>query len=154
MTRWLAVALALAAIGLALYPAQATGYGIRVMLQLFMWIALAQSWNLISGLTGYVFSTLTVLTLERVHNGGFIAQGPNIGRLWFALTGIVNGIGTLLLYAAVGAGPVTLVTPLIATYPLFTVGLSALALANVRITARLVLGVVLTIAGVALILAG
>ena len=54
MTRWLAVALALAAIGLALYPAQATGYGIRVMLQLFMWIALAQSWNLISGLTGYV----------------------------------------------------------------------------------------------------
>ena len=24
------------------------------MLQLFMWIALAQSWNLISGLTGYV----------------------------------------------------------------------------------------------------
>ena len=54
MKRWLALALALAAIGLALYPAQATGYGIRVMLQLFMWIALAQSWNLISGLTGYV----------------------------------------------------------------------------------------------------
>jgi branched-chain amino acid transport system permease protein len=48
------VALGLAALGLALYPIQATGYGIRVMLQLFMWIALAQSWNLISGLTGYV----------------------------------------------------------------------------------------------------
>jgi branched-chain amino acid transport system permease protein len=52
--RGLAVALGLAALGLALYPIQATGYGIRVMLQLFMWIALAQSWNLISGLTGYV----------------------------------------------------------------------------------------------------
>jgi branched-chain amino acid transport system permease protein len=52
--RVLPIALALAAIGLALYPVQATGYGIRVMLQLFMWIALAQSWNLISGLTGYV----------------------------------------------------------------------------------------------------
>jgi branched-chain amino acid transport system permease protein len=52
--RWFPVALALAAIALALYPVQATGYGIRVMLQLFMWIALAQSWNLISGLTGYV----------------------------------------------------------------------------------------------------
>ena len=37
-----------------LYPIEATGYGLRVMLQLFMWIALAQSWNLISGLTGYV----------------------------------------------------------------------------------------------------
>jgi branched-chain amino acid transport system permease protein len=39
---------------LAVYPLWATGYGVRVMLQLFMWIALAQSWNLISGLTGYV----------------------------------------------------------------------------------------------------
>ena len=107
-----------------------------------------------AGLTGYIFSTLTVLTLERVRNGHFIARGPNIGRLWFALTGIVNGIGTLLLYLAVGAGPVTLVAPLIATYPLVTVGLSALVLSNVRITPRLVAGVVMTVAGVALILAG
>ena len=107
-----------------------------------------------AGLTGYVFSTLTVLTFERIRNGHFIAQGPNTGRLWFALTGVVNGIGTLLLYLAVGAGPVTLVAPLIATYPLVTVGLSALFLTNVRITPRLVSGVVMTVAGVALILAG
>ncbi len=39
---------------LALYPMVATGYGIRFTLQLFMWVVLAQSWNLISGLTGYV----------------------------------------------------------------------------------------------------
>jgi branched-chain amino acid transport system permease protein len=50
----------LAAIGVlalaacALYPTVGTGYGVRSMLQLFMWIALAGSWNLISGLTGYV----------------------------------------------------------------------------------------------------
>jgi branched-chain amino acid transport system permease protein len=31
-----------------------TGYGVRATLQVFMWIALAGSWNLISGLTGYV----------------------------------------------------------------------------------------------------
>ena len=37
-----------------MYPLWATGYGVRAMLQLFMWIALAESWNLISGLTGYV----------------------------------------------------------------------------------------------------
>jgi branched-chain amino acid transport system permease protein len=52
--RALGAALILVAAGLALYPIEATGYGVRVMLQLFMWIALAQSWNLISGLTGYV----------------------------------------------------------------------------------------------------
>ena len=54
MKRWFPLALVVLAVGLALYPLQATGYGVRVMLQLFMWIALAQSWNLISGLTGYV----------------------------------------------------------------------------------------------------
>ena len=54
------------------------------------------------------------------------------GRLWFALIGICNGIGTLLLYAALGAGPVSLVAPLYATYPLVTVGLSALVLGNVE----------------------
>ena len=53
-TRWFPPALALVLLVLSVYPLWATGYGIRVMLQLFMWIALAQSWNLISGLTGYV----------------------------------------------------------------------------------------------------
>jgi branched-chain amino acid transport system permease protein len=51
------VTLAALAIGLpllALYPLVATGYETRFMIQLFMWVALAQSWNLISGLTGYV----------------------------------------------------------------------------------------------------
>jgi branched-chain amino acid transport system permease protein len=52
--RWLPAALFVLLVLLSLYPLRATGYGIRVMLQLFMWIALAQSWNLVSGLTGYV----------------------------------------------------------------------------------------------------
>jgi branched-chain amino acid transport system permease protein len=52
--RGLLAGLAVTLTALALYPLEATGYGVRVMLQLFMWIALAQSWNLISGLTGYV----------------------------------------------------------------------------------------------------
>jgi branched-chain amino acid transport system permease protein len=52
--RTLFAALVVALVLLALYPLVATGYGIRFMLQLFMWVALAQSWNLISGLTGYV----------------------------------------------------------------------------------------------------
>lgn len=46
--------LGLLAVALAIYPLVGTGYGVRSMLQLFMWVALASSWNLISGLTGYV----------------------------------------------------------------------------------------------------
>jgi branched-chain amino acid transport system permease protein len=53
--RWaILAALAIGLLLLGLYPMVATGYGIQFMLQLFMWVALAQSWNLISGLTGYV----------------------------------------------------------------------------------------------------
>lgn len=53
--RWaILAALPIGLLLLALYPMVATGYGIQFMLQLFMWVALAQSWNLISGLTGYV----------------------------------------------------------------------------------------------------
>jgi drug/metabolite transporter (DMT)-like permease len=107
-----------------------------------------------AGLTGYIVSTLTVLTVERIRTGRFIVRAPLAGKLWFALNGICNGIGTLLLYAALGAGPVSLVAPLYATYPLFTVGLSVLFLGNVRITWRLVAGTALTVGGVVLVLVG
>jgi branched-chain amino acid transport system permease protein len=46
--------LAVLAAALALYPLVGSGYGVRSTLQVFTWIALAGSWNLISGLTGYV----------------------------------------------------------------------------------------------------
>jgi len=47
-------ALVILLVALAVYPFYGTGYGVRSMLQIFMWIVLAGSWNLISGLTGYV----------------------------------------------------------------------------------------------------
>jgi len=107
-----------------------------------------------AGLTGYIFSSLTVLMVERVRNGHFIVRAPLSGRLWFACIGLCNGIGTLLLYAALGAGPVSLVVPLVATYPLVTVGLSALVLGNVKITFRIAAATAFTVAGVVLILVG
>jgi drug/metabolite transporter (DMT)-like permease len=107
-----------------------------------------------AGLTGYIVSTLTVLTVERIRTGRFTAQAPLSGKLWFACTGICNGVGTLLVYAALGAGPVSLVAPLYATYPLFTVGLSVIFLGNVKITFRLIAGTVLTVGGVVLVLLG
>lgn len=40
--------------GLSLMPFFVTGYITTLTIQIFMWITLAASWNLISGLTGYV----------------------------------------------------------------------------------------------------
>ena len=107
-----------------------------------------------AGLTGYICSTLTVLAIERIRTGRFLVQAPLSGKLWFAANGLCNGTGTLLLYGALGNGPVSLVAPLYATYPLFTVGMSLLFLGNVRITWRLVAGTLATVGGVVLILTG
>src|SRR6478609_6209592 len=65
-----------------------------------------------------------------------------------------DGLSALSLFAAVRHGPITLVAPLAAIYPLVTLLLSAIALRHVRITARIVAGAVLTVLGVALVLIG
>ena len=105
-------------------------------------------------LIGYVMSSLVVLTVERVRNGSFVADAPWPGRFWFAVTGICNGLSALTLFAAVRHGPIALVAPVVATYPLVTMLLSAITLRHVRITPRIVAGTVLTVAGVALVLVG
>ena len=54
VSRGVVAAALVALVALIVYPVFGTGYGVRSTLQVFMWIALAGSWNLISGLTGYV----------------------------------------------------------------------------------------------------
>jgi drug/metabolite transporter (DMT)-like permease len=107
-----------------------------------------------AGLTGYIVSALVVLIFARLKTGRFIADAPWRGRLWFAGVGMCNGIGVLLMYAALGRGPVALVAPLVATYPLMTVGLGALVLRRAEGAARLACGTGLTVAGVVLLLIG
>jgi drug/metabolite transporter (DMT)-like permease len=105
-------------------------------------------------LVGYIMSSLVVLIVQRIRKGSFLAEAPKSGRFWFAVTGISNGLSALTLFAAVRNGPITLVAPLVAIYPLVTVILSAIMLKHVAITRRIVAGTVLTVAGVALVLAG
>jgi len=105
-------------------------------------------------LIGYVMSSLVVLTVQRIRKGSFVAEASRAGRLWFALTGICNGLSLLTLFAALRNGPITLVAPVAAIYPLITLLLSAMVLRHVRITPRIVAGAVLTVAGVALVLIG
>jgi branched-chain amino acid transport system permease protein len=84
---------------LALYPMQGTGYGVRTMLQLFMWIALAQSWNLISGLTGYVsFGHVAFFGM------GAYSTGILITRLaWpWPLAALAGGVMAMVLALVIG----------------------------------------------------
>src|ERR1043166_4186906 len=53
--KWVAALVAVMILtGLGIMPFYTSNYVITFTLQIFMWIALAESWNLISGLTGYV----------------------------------------------------------------------------------------------------
>ena len=107
-----------------------------------------------ASLIGYIMSSLVVLTVQRLRTGSFAVKGSREGRLWFTVTGILNGLSALSLFAAVRNGPITLVAPLAAIYPLVTVGLSAIMLKHIAITPRIVAGTLLTVAGVALVLVG
>jgi drug/metabolite transporter (DMT)-like permease len=105
-------------------------------------------------LVGYIMSSLVVLIVQRIRKGSFVAEAPKSGLFWFAVTGISNGFSALTLFAAVRKGPITLIAPLVAIYPLVTVILSAIMLKHVAITRRIVAGTALTVVGVALVLAG
>ena len=72
---------------------------------------------------------------------------------WFIATGVFNGSSVFLMYIALDQGQVSLVSPIVATYPLFTLGLSMAFLRHDRITPRVAVGAVLTVAGVAVLLA-
>jgi len=98
---------------------------------------------------GYAVSALVLLTTTRrtVPPGG-----PALG--WFAAVGLCNGGAVLTMYAALAAGPVVLVAPLVATYPLVTLALSALLLGRATLGRATLAGVAITVAGVMLLLAG
>ncbi|MBV8418836.1 MAG: DMT family transporter [Hyphomicrobiales bacterium] len=74
------------------------------------------------------------------------------GALWFAAVGLCNGSAVLSMYSALGRGPVSLVSPLIATYPLVTLLLSLRFLKRERVDARLAAAVAVTVGGVVLLL--
>jgi branched-chain amino acid transport system permease protein len=84
---------------LAAYPAVASGYGVRVMLQLFMWVALAQSWNLISGLTGYVsFGHVAFFGTGAYTTAILVVR---LGLAW-PLAALAGGVAAVLLALVIG----------------------------------------------------
>src|SRR5579863_5696667 len=85
-------------------------------------------------LIGYTVSALAVAAAALSHGG---VAGRDFGRAgvaWFAAIGICNGAAVLTLYAALSRGSVTLVSPLVATYPLVTIILTRLLIRSARIS--------------------
>jgi drug/metabolite transporter (DMT)-like permease len=101
---------------------------------------------------GYTVSS-AVLVLAALATGQTRGQAfDRRGALWFAAVGLCNGCAVLSMYAALGRGPVALVSPLVAAYPLVTVLLSSALLKRERVDAALVAAVTATVGGVVLLL--
>ncbi len=103
-------------------------------------------------LIGYVVSSAVVVVALRRRSGRWRPAVPGRAAAWFAGVGLCNGLAVLLMYAALARGPVALVSPLVATYPLVTVTASALMLRTVALELRTAMGAALTVAGVGLLL--
>jgi drug/metabolite transporter (DMT)-like permease len=102
----------------------------------------------VAALVGYTVSSVTVLVATRALPAAGRAPFDRRAVPWLLAVGFCNGMAVLATYAALARGKVSVVSPLIVTYPLFTVTLSALLLRAERIDARVLAGVALTVAGV------
>lgn len=87
------------------------------------------------------------IALYRARNGTLPPRPSRAGMPFMALTGIFSCAGVSLMYSALEVGEVVVVSPLIATYPLFTLVI-ALLLGMERLSTRLVAGVLLVVGGV------
>ena len=125
-----------------------TGAALRGIAQVIAKAGLALWANpFAASVVGYVVSAGVVLTADRagrpVH-----PQRTRAAIAWFALTGVLNGGAVLLMYAALSAAPVSLVAPIVASYPLVTVIASAV-LREEPLNARVVAGAALVVAAIA-----
>jgi drug/metabolite transporter (DMT)-like permease len=100
----------------------------------------------------YVVSATIILFIKAVTERGFRRPAPERGTFWFMAAGLSNGMSVLTLYAALARGPIALVAPLVACYPLFAIALSR-AIGTVEVNARGVLGITMMIAGIVVLLA-
>jgi drug/metabolite transporter (DMT)-like permease len=101
---------------------------------------------------GYTVSSAVLILAALVPGRAPEQNFDRRGALWFAAVGLCNGSAVLSMYAALGRGPVTLVSPLIATYPLVTLLLSFRFLKRERVDMRLTAAVAITVGGVVLLL--
>ena len=105
-----------------------------------------------AALIGYTVSSLVVIVAALT--GGRRRASPldHRGIAWFAAVGMVNGLAVLAMYAALARGPVALVSPIVALYPLATLAIGAWLLHAERPSGRHLAGVLSAVAGVILLL--
>ncbi|HTE14755.1 MAG TPA: DMT family transporter [Burkholderiales bacterium] len=101
---------------------------------------------------GYSVSALTIWIIAAFSRRPESRVYTRRGVFWFALTGLFNCSAVLALYTALDGGAVNIVSPIAATYPMFTLVLNSVILREERLSARLIIGAALMVSGVAALL--
>ncbi len=92
--------------------------------------------------------SLTILAAAyRWRRGRWPGRLPAAGIRYFSITGLCIASGIGLLFAALLVGQVVIVSPVVGTYPVFTL-LASAALGDERITGKVLAGVGLVVVGV------
>lgn len=101
-----------------------------------------------AGLIGYSVSSAVILFAVLVLRRRWPLHYRRRALPWFALSGLLNGLAVIFMYEGLRRGSVAVVSPIVASYPIFTFVLGGLLLREERLTARIAAGVGLTVAGV------
>jgi drug/metabolite transporter (DMT)-like permease len=100
----------------------------------------------------YTVSSALLIFSALARAGGTIPDIDHRGALWFAAVGLCNGLAVLAMYAALEYGPVTIISPVIAGYPLVTLLLSRAFLGKEDVSPQLIAGVTGAVCGVVLLI--
>ncbi len=102
----------------------------------------------------YASSATVVIVVGLVRKRSSAAQFTQKGVAWFMLVGVGNGLATWCGIEAVARGPVSLVTPVVASYPLFTLAIGSVVLRRVKVSRDQAIGVALAATGVMVLVIG
>jgi drug/metabolite transporter (DMT)-like permease len=104
-------------------------------------------------LIAYTVPSVVVASVVVRRSAGWPSGYDRAGLLWFACVGLCNGIGVLAMYGALARGSVLLVSPLVATYPLVTLGLTTVLFRSAKTSTTVLLGMLTTVLGVIALIA-
>ena len=99
----------------------------------------------------YTVSSAVLIVSALARGGGSIPDIDHRGALWFGAVGLCNGLSVLAMYGALEYGPVAVISPLIAGYPLVTLLLSRAFLGKEDVGPQLIGGVISSVCGVVLL---
>ncbi len=111
-------------------------------------------WNnpKVATLLCYASSATVVITVGMLRKQRSAAHFTRAGVAWFMLIGLLNGLATWAGIEAVARGPVALVVPVVAAYPVLTLAIGLLMHPGARVGVAQIIGVVLSAVGVITVL--